>query len=312
MTFGEWETVVKPRVDGTWNLHKATSELQLALDFFVVFGSGGGITGYFGQANYSASNTYLDALVEHRHFLGLPASIIDIGVLGDVGYLTSQQKHFEAFLNAGYLFLAEQDVLDATAVAVRHSHDRGPLHSFCLGAVAELPFNNPGNRLNWKRDVRFGVAHHHAAGSGGRSKSGGGRPTGSPSTWRKGLEGEGEGEGEGALSADHDDGFNLDNHVKLARADAHDPRLRDASVMASLARSLCSALAEILLQPEDSFNVQTRLISIGLDSIVAIELVDWIREQLQVTTTAIEVTQCSSLLHLAGNLNEIIIQNASG
>jgi acyl carrier protein len=273
MTFDEWQKAIRPRVDGSWNLHAATSALQL--DLFLVFGSGGGITGYFGQANYSASNTYLDALVEHRHGLGLPASLIDVGVVGDVGYLAGHgdgQHCLAAFRSAGYLFLTERDVLDAAAVAVRHSGDAGPLHSFCLGAVPGMPLGDSGNRINWKRDVRFGVAHY---------------------LFFEGVSGEGTAckkrwPGEGA-------------------SDGNNTQWRDAASVEGLAQALCEALGEILMQPVDAFSVGARLSSLGLDSIVSIELVDWIQRHFRVAMTSIEVTQCSSLLHLAGNIRDKLV-----
>ncbi|KAJ0151029.1 Lovastatin diketide synthase LovF, partial [Colletotrichum tanaceti] len=159
MTWDEWDGVVNPRVRGTWNLHRALLDAQVPLDFFVIFGSGGGHTGYYGQANYSASNTYLDAFVEYRHHLGLPASIIDLGVVGDVGYLLERDDLYDSFKNGGFFFLGEQDVLDAAAVAVAHSAG-GPYSSFCLGGLSEKPLSDPTNRVNWKRDVRFAQSHH--------------------------------------------------------------------------------------------------------------------------------------------------------
>lgn len=289
MKFDEWQKAVKPRVHGTWNLHKATEALYL--DFFLIFGSGGGITGYFGQANYSASNTYLDALVEYRHGLGLPASLIDVGVVGDMGYLTGHDRHSAAFRSAGYLFLRERDVLDAAKVAVMHSHDRGPLHSFCLGAVPEMPLEDPGNRINWKRDVRFGVAHY-LFGTGQRTKP-------KEKQDRGGFDDE-----------PRESSFSVSDLADLATSDPNNPKWRDPATIEGLANALCEALADILMQPVDGFSAGARLPSLGLDSIVSIELVDWIQRQFRVSMTSIEVTQCSSLLHLSGNILEKLIGSA--
>ncbi|GKT66976.1 polyketide synthase [Colletotrichum tofieldiae] len=48
MTWEEWSNVIDPRVRGTWNVHQALLDAQAPLDFFIIFGSGGGHTGYYG------------------------------------------------------------------------------------------------------------------------------------------------------------------------------------------------------------------------------------------------------------------------
>ncbi len=61
--------VLAPKVDGGWNLHLATAELELSL--FAVFSSIAGVLGTAGQANYAAGNRFLDGLISHRRASGL-------------------------------------------------------------------------------------------------------------------------------------------------------------------------------------------------------------------------------------------------
>ena len=56
--------------------------LDLTLDFFVVQSSLLSLTGSAGQANYTAANAFLDALVDYRRALGLAAIGIKLGALG--------------------------------------------------------------------------------------------------------------------------------------------------------------------------------------------------------------------------------------
>ncbi|OJJ97388.1 hypothetical protein ASPACDRAFT_1882131 [Aspergillus aculeatus ATCC 16872] len=89
MTYSDWVTVVEPKVQGTWNLHNV---LPSNLDFFILISSCSGLCGQWGQANYAAANTFLDAFVQYRHHQGLPASVIDLGVMGDVGFVARNQN----------------------------------------------------------------------------------------------------------------------------------------------------------------------------------------------------------------------------
>lgn len=83
MDLPQWYQPLKPKIDGTWNLHEATKDLDL--DFFVMFSSVACVLGSPGQSNYAAGNAFLDGMVAYRQNQGLPATSINWGPWADSG-----------------------------------------------------------------------------------------------------------------------------------------------------------------------------------------------------------------------------------
>jgi hypothetical protein len=161
MTFDEWEQCVRPKVQGTWNLHQATSSSKL--DFFLLFSSICGLTGQWGQANYNAANSFLDAFVSYRHHQNLPASVVDIGFMGSIGMAIENSSLEETLKAGGYYFLDEQDLIDALTIAIANSRpgkDRFANKSqLGLGIRSTKPITTPSARVVWKKDARMVFSH---------------------------------------------------------------------------------------------------------------------------------------------------------
>nr|WP_206337377.1 type I polyketide synthase [Streptomyces sp. Z26] len=94
------DTVLRPKVDGAWNLHHATRDTPL--DHFILFSSVVGTFGSPGQANYAAANSFLDALAHHRHTHRLPATSLAWG-LWDNGMADTLDEADRARMSRGGL-----------------------------------------------------------------------------------------------------------------------------------------------------------------------------------------------------------------
>jgi hypothetical protein len=153
LNHAEWVNVLLPKVQGNWNLHQATQNDQL--DFFVSFSSISGLIGQPGQANYAAANTFLDAFVRYRQSIGLPASVIDLGIVNDIGYVSESGRMVERGL-AVWLgqTIQENDVIQAIALACSGHRD-------VIVGLAPSP-STPLARLPgfFQRDKRMRIFHN--------------------------------------------------------------------------------------------------------------------------------------------------------
>ena len=78
--------VLRPKLLGAWHLHQLT--LDIPLEHFVLYSSVTTYIGNPGQANYVAANAGLEGLAALRQAMGLPATCIGWGPIGDAGFLT--------------------------------------------------------------------------------------------------------------------------------------------------------------------------------------------------------------------------------
>ncbi|KAL8853733.1 MAG: hypothetical protein Q9221_001376 [Calogaya cf. arnoldii] len=135
MIYAQWESCLKPKVHGSWNLHE---QLPRDMDFFICLSSAAGVAGSTGQGNYNAAtelvpsftaptgapfslpppatnmekgNTYQDALAAYRRVQGLPATTMDLGVILGVGFVAENPDLVDNIKNFGFIGIREQEFL---------------------------------------------------------------------------------------------------------------------------------------------------------------------------------------------------------
>jgi acyl transferase domain-containing protein/acyl carrier protein len=113
-----WETmraVLRPKMDGAWNLHTLTREMRL--EHFVLFSSWASIDGSHGQANHTAANAFLDGLAHFRRANGLAALSVNWGAWGETGAAAGDAIHRQ-LLRSGLETMAPEDALEALRLAL--------------------------------------------------------------------------------------------------------------------------------------------------------------------------------------------------
>ena len=273
ITFAEWQLNTRPRVQGARNLQRTLQSLNSPLDFFIMLASSAGITGPRGQTAYSASNTFLDAFASHlRHHHSPPirATAIDIGVVMNVGYIAENVDRAAetSLLAADRLSEPELLALIKGAITGAYEEGGGMPHQAITGSKIlpdkPLPF--------FSSDPKF--AHLLAAVQGGASSSG--------------------------KEAVGDDEERLTGQALRSLLKSVDGGPDDA--VGIVCKALVGKLSSLLMIGREDVSVSKPVVAYGLDSLVAVELRNWITVDLEATVSLMELMNSPSIEALAGKI----------
>lgn len=236
------DTALKPKVDGTQHLHDVFADDHL--DFFILFSSLGSIVGNPGQSNYHAANLFMTGLAAQRRDQGLTASVIHIGLVTDVGYVARQDRSVQDHLR-GLLFrpLSETDIHHAFSEAVEAGKPDSKRSFEIIMGIEPLSKPLPSDRQPWWLSNNPQFAHFKPPVTFQQEQ----RATKSTSGSIK----------EGVEKSDSEDGA------------------------IALVQEAFSAKLESMMQlPAGSVQVQQSLLSLGIDSLVAVEIRTWFLKEL--------------------------------
>ncbi len=118
------DPVLRAKVDGAWNLHELTQDLDLSA--FVMFSSMAGIVGAPGQGNYAAANSFLDGLATYRRAHGLPGLSVAWGMWEEASAMTQH--------------LGDRDKARMSRVGLATLSTRQALELFDTALLGEQPF----------------------------------------------------------------------------------------------------------------------------------------------------------------------------
>lgn len=258
MSFEQWDAVVQPKVAGAWNFHRALASTSTVLDFFVALSSAAGAVGNRGQAAYAAANCFLNAFVQYRRRLGLPASSIDLTAVSDVGYLAENaERQAQVAETLGGDTIAEKEVLALLAAAVT-----GRMGQSCNDhCITGLKIDPAQPAPFWVDDAKFSYLKAAAAAQAEN------------------------------LSNSATTNVSLSSAVKAAKG--HEQALD------IVCEGLMTKVSAVLMVPREEMDASRPIVVYGLDSLVAIEIRNWITRELEASLQVLELLTSSSITALA-------------
>ncbi|KAI1340369.1 hypothetical protein F5Y15DRAFT_423306 [Xylariaceae sp. FL0016] len=90
MTHAQWALTIGSKVQSSWNLHHL---LPKDLNFFVLLSSLAGICGTVAQSNYAGGCSSQDALARYRTHHGLKAISFDVGWMRNIGIIAEKKSY---------------------------------------------------------------------------------------------------------------------------------------------------------------------------------------------------------------------------
>lgn len=142
---GQIERVIRPKVAGAWNLHRAVLAEGLSLDFFASFSSIAQVIGSSGQGNYTAANSVLNAIATFQRSRGLPGVSIAWGAIGGSGFVSRSEALTNYLESTGIRLVPHDQAAQSLAYALRNARENVAYAAVDWAKVARTVAGAPAN-----------------------------------------------------------------------------------------------------------------------------------------------------------------------
>lgn len=251
MTHQQWEAALAPKVAGTRNLHEV---LPKDMDFFIVLSSIAGISGHTAQVNYTAACTFQDAFMHYRRNQGQSGFAIDVGVVGDAGFVSETPTVLSTMKRQGFSPISVAELLATLDYVLT---DSGSECQATIGLIPEAGVNI----TDWLEQRRIAHLVQGSELSGGAAL--------------------GDGSGSGSEFFDQ---------IKTAKT--------AEEAVDAVGRAVLSELSKLTVTPVDRILPHRTLDSYGVDSLVAVELRNWIVVMLVADVSLLMIRESRSIEEL--------------
>ena len=265
MTFEQWQRAIQPKVASSLNLHTHLPNLS----FFVMLSSMTGVAGNVSQANYASGNTFQDALARHRVASGLPAVSLNLPGITDVGVVAATDTNNRVRGRVESLGLLSLDIATIMpileAAVLEKPHRTAPNEAQVMVGIAPWDALPEGSVIG--QDRRFStlrLASPRGAATGGAAAAGAGAATSPTALLVQAL---------GKSSSEQ------------AQA---------------VAEAVAKRLSVIFNVAAEEIDLAVPMAAHGVDSLVAVELRNWLSGAAKAKISIFEITQSNSLMEFAG------------
>ncbi|CAG7559455.1 unnamed protein product [Fusarium equiseti] len=224
-----------------------------------------------GEGNYHAGRTFIEAFCQYRHSLGLPASVLSIGLNEDVGYVAERPAVLRDLKRRGLYGLGEKGYSECVEASLRHSAPEQTSTELAawknhghvaIGLRSNLQFDDLKNAAEWARDRRMGTFHNFS--------------TEIASTTRV-------------------ESSRLKTFLGILTDGDEASILADAVSTDFPAFGIGTKINDLLLEPDVCIDTRMKLVEMGLDSLTTIELRRWFRQALGLQLSVLEMMGAASL-----------------
>jgi hybrid polyketide synthase/nonribosomal peptide synthetase ACE1 len=264
MSIDQFDRVIRPKVTGSQNLDDLFPS-DKSLDFFILFSSLAAVVGNRGQANYNAANMYLTSLARQRRRRGVVASVMNIGMIIGLGYLSRFGTTYEEkFRKMNFMPISEHELhtMFAEAIIAGKSESEDDT-DMIIGLQEATGTEDVANLPAWFKDPRFS---HMVQSPSAITET----PTSKKSI------------------------FSVAEQLSQAAS--------YSEVCSKLQDALVNHLGRMLQMPTEKINANTPLTSLGIDSLIAVDLRTWLLAQLKVDVPIFKILGGPSIVQMCAEI----------
>jgi acyl carrier protein len=252
-----------PRVHGIWNVQHAITTNNGSVDFFVNLSSAASFVGNMGQSPYAASGTFMAALAQYPESAKMRCSTIDLPVVRGVGYLSDDQKREAITKQLGTESVDATDIRGLVTAAIRQDFDT-TCEGHCVAGFEAVKTTPITEQPFWVNDTKLSHLLRLSTLAGA-----------------------------GALAESAQSGTEISPASAIRQS-----KNRDAAE-AVIGAAVLQKVSSILMRPIEELDPASPISVYGLDSLVAIEIRNWITRELEANLQILEILTSDSVPALA-------------